>query len=130
VSRSYLDYSMQLDRQGSLPSSGRVPFALPVYSHFWRTHAPLVLILPVYLRAARTHTSGILTCRSYSHFWRTYVPLVITYLAWVGCSRAIRHAQRALHRIRTHMLCVILSAFSHALHGLVVLAVSIMPGVV
>ena len=68
-------------------------------SHFRRTHTPLVVTLPAYSRAARSHTSVVLTHCSSSY--------------------GIRHAQRGL-----------IAVLSHVLRGLVVLAVSITPGVV
>ena len=40
------------------------------------------LALPAYLRAARTHTLGVLMRRSYSHFRRTDMPLVLTLPAY------------------------------------------------
>jgi len=43
----------------------------------------------------------------------------LTHLAWARCSRGIRHPW-----------CGLLTVFSHALRGLVVIAVSITPGVV
>jgi len=103
-------------------------------SHLLRTHAPLIVTLLAYSCAARSHISGVLMCRSYSRFRRTHVPLVVsrypsrlvwsrrsllTHLAWACCSRGIRHAWRGL-----------VAVFSHTLHGLVVLAVSVMSGVV
>jgi len=100
------------------------------YSRFQCTHAPLILTLPAYLRAARTHTSVLLVRRSYLYFWGTYVPLVLTCLLWVRCPCGIRHARCALRGVRTHILCVILSAFSHTLRRLVVLVVSVTPSVV
>jgi len=118
-----------LDRQCRLPCERALLLALPAYSHFpvsshfRRTHAPLVVTLPAYSRAARTHTSGVLTRRSsFSRFpsrpaWSRRGPL--THLAWARCSRGIRHAQSGL-----------VGVLSHALRGLVVLAVSVTPGVV
>jgi len=129
VSRSCLDYSVGLDRQRRLPWERALLLALPAYSHFpvsshfWRTQAPLVVTLPAYSRAARTHISGVLTRRSsFSRYpsrpaWSRRGPL--TCLAWAGCSRSIRHAWHGLVTVLSHALC-----------GLVVLAVSVMPGVV
>jgi len=86
-------------------------------SHFRHTYAPLVLTLPVYLRAAHTHTSGILTHRSSSHIRRTYVQLVLT-------------LQTYLRATRTYTSSVLTRrSYSHALHGFIVLAVSVTPGV-
>ena len=118
-----------LDRQRRLPSEWALLLALPAYSHFpvsshfQRTHAPLVVTLPAYSRAARTHTSGVLMRRSsFSWYpsrpaWSRRSPL--TRLACARCSRGIRHARRGL-----------VAVLSYALRGLVVLAVSITPGVV
>ena len=129
VSRSCLDYSVGLDRQSRLPWEHALLFALlayshfPVSSHFRRTHTPLVVTLPAYSRAARTHTSGVLTRRSsFSRYpsrpvWSRRGPL--TRLVWARCSRGIRHARRGL-----------VTVLSHALRGLVVLAVSVTPGMV
>jgi len=118
-----------LDRQRRLPWERALLLALPAYSHFpvsshfQHTHAPLVVTLPAYSRAARTHTSGVLTRRSsFSRYpsrpaWSHRGPL--KRLAWARCSRGIRHARRGL-----------VAVLSHALGGLVVLAVSVTPGVV
>ena len=52
--------------------------------------------------------------RSYSHFWCTHTPLVLTHLAGVRCPHGIRHAQRALCHVCTHMLYVVLlSSHTH-----------------
>ena len=119
VSRSCLDYSMGLDRHRRLPWERALLLALPAYSHFpvsshfRRTHAPLVVTLPAYSHAARTHTSGVLTCRSlFSRYpsrpaWSRRGPL--TRLAWARSSRGIRHAW-----------CGLVAVLSHALRGLVV----------
>ena len=143
VSRSCLDYSVRLDRQRRLS----------VFGAGAPTHTSGVLTLPAYSHFRRAHASGVLTRHSYSHALRGFVVLVVsvtpgvlfvalvltrsawscrllTHLAWARCSRGIRHTQRALRRVRTNTLCVILSAFSHTLHGLIVLAVSITPSVV
>jgi len=129
VSRSCLDYSVGLHRQRRLPWEQVLLLALPAYSHypvsshFRRTHAPLVVTLPAYSRAARTLTSGVLTRRSsFSRYlshpaWSRRSPL--TCLVWARCSRGIRHAW-----------CGRVAVLSHALRGLVVLAVSVTPGVV
>jgi len=129
VSRSCLDYSVGLDRQRRLPWERALLLALSVYSHFpvsshfRHTHAPLVVTLPAYSRAPRTHTSGVLTRRSsFSRYpsrlvWSRRGPL--TRLACACCSRCIRHTRRGL-----------VAVLSHALRGLVVLAVSVTPGVV
>ena len=129
MSRSCLDYSVGLDRQRRLPWERALLLALPAYSHFpvssqfRRTHAPLVVTLPVYSRAACTHTSGVLTRRSsFSRYpscpaWSRRGPLIC--LAWACCSCSIRHARRGL-----------IAVLSHTLRGLVVLAVSVTPGVV
>jgi len=133
---------------------------------------PLVVILLAYSRAARSHTSSVLTCCSSSHFRRTRAPLIVsrypprpawsrrgpltclalvhcsrvsvtpgvissqsshtpcvgllfsqypsrlawsrrgllTHLAWAHCSHGIHHAWHGL-----------ITVFSHALRGLVVL---------
>ena len=129
VSRSCLDYCVGLDRQRRLPWKRALLLALPAYSHFpvsshFRcTHAPLVVTLPAYSHAARTHTSGVLTCRSsFSRYpsrpaWSRRGPL--TRLAWARCSRGIRHAWHGRVAI-----------LSYTLRGLVVLAVSVTPAVV
>ena len=129
LSRSCLDYSLGLDRQRRLPWERALLLTLPAYSHFpvsshfQRTHVLLVVTLPAYSRATRTHTSGVLTRRSsFSRYpshpaWSRRGPL--TRLAWARCSHGIRHARRGL-----------VVVLSHALRGLVVLAVSVMPGVV
>ena len=129
MSRSCLDYSVGLHRQRRLPWEQVLLLALPAYSHypvsshFRRTHAPLVVTLPAYLRAARTLTSGVLTRRSsFSRYlshpaWSRRSPL--TCLVWARCSRGIRHAW-----------CGRVAVLSHALRGLVVLTVSVTPGVV
>ena len=118
-----------LDRKCRLPWERALLLALPAYSnfpvssHFRRTHAPLVVTLPAYSRAVHTHTSGILTRHSsFSRYpsraaWSRRSPL--TRLAWARCSRGIRHARRG-----------IVAVLSHPLRELVVLAVSVTPGVV
>jgi len=81
-----------------------------------------VFTLSAYSCAARTHTSGVLTHRSYSHFRCTHAPLVLTLPAYSRAARrshGIRHAQHGL-----------VTVLSHALRGLVVLAVSVKPSVV
>ena len=79
---------------------GKLVITLPAYSHFRRTHTPLVVSrYPSRLAWSRR---GLLTR-----------------LAWARCSRGIRHARRGL-----------VTVFSHALRGLVGLAVSLTPGVV
>jgi len=119
---------------------------------------PCIFTLSAYSRAARSHTSGVLTRRSYSHFRCTHAPLVILVvsvtpgvvssqsshtpcvcslfsrypsrpawsrrgplirLAWACCSRGIHYTRRGL-----------VAVLSHTLRGLLVLAVSITPGVV
>jgi len=100
-------------------------------SHFRRTYVPYILTLPAYLHAACTHTPCV--CWLSSRY-----PLRLAWsrrslfirLAWCHCSRCIRQARLALRRVRTHTLCVISSAFSHALLGLAVLVVSVTPRVV
>ena len=77
MSRSCLDYSVQLDQQRRLRSLERA----------------LLLTLPAYL-----------------HFQHAYTPLILTCLAGVRCPRGIHHAWHALHRVRTHTLCVVLSS--------------------
>ena len=52
---------------------------------------------------------------------------LLTCLVWVYCPRGIHHTQCALRRVHTHTCCVILTAFSHTLHGLVVLVVFVIP---
>jgi hypothetical protein len=84
---------------------------LPAYSHFRRTHAPLVV-------SRYPSRPACSSSRPYSHALRDLVGL-LTRLAWARCSRGIRHARRGL-----------VAVFSHALRGLVVLAVSVTPGVV
>jgi len=91
-----------LDRQRRLPWERALLLALPAYSHFpvsshFRpTHAPLIVTLPVYSQAARTHTSGVLTRHSsFSRYpsrpaWSRRGPL--TRLTWACCSHGIRHA--------------------------------------
>jgi len=49
----------------------------------------LVITLPAYSRAARSHTSGVLTRRSYSHFRRTHAPLVVTLPAYSRAARRL-----------------------------------------
>jgi len=129
MSRSCLDYSVGLDRQRRLPWERALLLALPAYSHFpvsshfRRTHVPLVVTLPAYSRTARTHTSRVLTRRSsFSRYpsrpvWSRRGPL--TLLALARYSRGIHHARRRL-----------VAVLSHALHGLVVLAVFVTPRVV
>jgi len=129
VSRSCLDYSVGLDRQRRLPWERALLLALPAYSHFpvsspfRRTHVPLVVTLPAYSHAAHTHTCGVLTCRSSFSQYPSRLAcsrrVRFTRLAWARCSRGIRHTRHGL-----------ITVLSHALRGLVVLAVSVTPGVV
>ena len=102
---------------------------LPAYSHFGRTHLPMCgfVILTVSV------TPSVVSSR-----------LFLTRLAWAHCSYGIRHTQRGLFAALSHMPCVgslfsrypsrpawsLCGSFSHALRGLVVLAVSVTPGVV
>jgi len=79
-------------------------------SRFRRVHTSGVLTLPSRSHFRRTQTSGALTLPAYSHAARTHTPIVFTCFAWVRCPRGIRHARRALHRTRTHMLCMVLSS--------------------
>jgi len=116
VSKSCLDFSVQLDRQRRLRFSGRVPFALPAYSHFRSTHTPLMLTLLAYLHAARTHTSGVLMRRSFSNFRHSYALLVLTLPVY---SRATRTYTSGI--LTCHL-------YSHALRGFIVFAVSVTPG--
>ena len=123
MSGSCLVYFVKLDSQCRIRSSGRVPFALLAYSHFRRTHVPLVLTLPAYLHAACTHTSDVLICRLYSHTLRGFVVLTVSVTPDMVSSRS------------SHTLCVgslslrYLSRlaytsshpYSHTLHDLVVL---------
>ena len=87
-----------------------IAYATPFYANLSirRGTAIRTTPLPAYSRAARTHTSGVLTRRLYSHALRGFV--VLTRLAWARCSRDIRHARRGL-----------VAVFSHALRGFVVL---------
>jgi len=117
VSRSRLDYSVQLDRQRRLRSSQRVPFTLPANSHFRHTYLLLFLTLSAYLRTTRTDTSGVLTHHSSSHFRHTYAPLVLTLPVY-------------LRTARTYTSVVFTRrSYSYALRGFVVLTVSVMPSV-
>jgi len=144
LSRSYLDYSVRLDRQRRLS----------VFRAGTTTHTSGALTLPAYSHAAHTHTPcmGSLSswypsrpaCSSlcsYSHALHglvvfsyalhglvvlvvsvtpgvLLVALVLTRsawscrllrrLAWARCSRSICQTRRALCRLRTHTLCVVL----------------------
>jgi len=51
---------------------------------------------------------------SYSHFRCTHTSSLLTCLAGVRCPRGICHARRALRRVCTHTLCLVLSS-SHTL---------------
>jgi len=141
-----------------------------VSSHFRRTHAPLVVTLPAYSRAACTHTSSVLTRRSSFSRYPSHPGWshrgALTRLGWARCSRGIRHARHGLIAVLSHALCGslfsrypscpvwsrrgpltqlawarcsrgicharhgLVAVLSHALRGLVVLAVSVTPGVV
>ena len=119
---------------------------------------PGVFTLSAYSRAARSHTSGVLTCRLYSHFRRTHTPLVVlavsvmpgvvssrsSHTPCMGSlfspypSRPAWSRRGPLTRLTwARCSCGIRHAWrglvvvhSHALFGLVVLAVSATPGVV
>ena len=82
---------------------------------------PCVFTLSAYSRAARSHTSGVLTRRSYSPFWRTDAPLVLTLPAYSPAART--HTSGVFTR-RSY------SHFRRTHAPLVVLAVSVTPGVV
>jgi len=93
----------------------------------------LVITLPAYSRAASSHTSGVLTCRLLSHFRHTHTPLVVTLPAYSGTARSHttgvltrRSSSRGIHHAPRGLVAVL----SHVLHGLVVHAVSVTPGVV
>jgi len=88
-------------------------------SRFRRTYAPLILTLLEYLRTAPTHTPcmGSLSSR-YPSCPVCSCRGLLTCLACPRCPHGICHAWHA-----------IVAVFSHALHGLVVLPVSIMSGV-
>ena len=106
-----------------------VLLTLPAYSHFVHPHTSLrglvVLVVSV--------TPGVVSSRLFSHAF-----------AWARCSRGIRHARRGLFAALLTRLCVgslfsrypshpawSLRSSSHTpLRGLVVLAVSVTPGVV
>jgi len=102
---------------------------LPAYSHFGRPHTPLrgLVVLAVSV------TPGVVSSRLFSHAF-----------TWARCSRGIRHARRGLFAALLTRLCVgslfsrypsrpawSLRGSSHMpFRGLVVLAVSVTPGVV
>jgi len=104
-------------------------------SHFHRTHAQLVVSLPAYSRSARSLAVSVMPLVDLSQspltpcvgsLFSRYLSLLVwsphgllTHLVWARCSRGIRHSW-----------CGLLTVFSHALCGLVVLAVSVRPGVV
>jgi len=94
------------------------------YSHFRRTHVPLVIlavsVTPGMVLSWSFHTPcvGSLFSRYPSRpAWSRRGPL--TRLAWARCSRGIRHARHGLVAVLSHALC-----------GFVVFAVSVTPGVV
>jgi hypothetical protein len=125
MSRSCLDYSVRHDRQRRLHSSrGGSAYSHFRRTHFWHTHAPLVVSRypsrPVCSSSRSSHTPcvGSLFSRYPSRLAWSRRGL-LTRRAWARCSRGIRHAWRGL-----------VVAFSHALRGHVVLAVSVTPGVV
>jgi len=106
-----------------------VLLTLPAYSHFGRPHTPLCGLVVL----AVSVTPSVVSSRLFSHAF-----------AWARCSRGIRHARRGLFAALLTRLCVgslfsrylsrpawSLRGSSHTpLRGLVVLAVSVTPGVV
>ena len=106
-----------------------VLLTLPAYSQFVHPHTSLrgLVVLAVSV------TPGVVSSRLYSHTF-----------AWARCSRGIRHARRGLFATLLTRLCVgslfsrypsrpawSLRRSSHMpFHGLVVIAVSVTPGVV
>jgi len=106
-----------------------VLLTLPAYSHFGRPHTPLCRLVV----HAVSVTPGVVSSRLFSHAF-----------AWARCSGGIRHARRGLFAAPLTRLCVgslfsrypsrpawSLHGSSHTpLRGLVVLAVSVTPGVV
>jgi len=106
-----------------------VVLTLPAYSHFGHPHTPLrgLVVLAVSV------TPGVVSSRLFSHAF-----------VWARCSRGIRHTRRGLFAALLTGLCVgslfsrypsclawSLRGSSHTpLCGLVVLAVSVTPGVV
>ena len=113
MSRTYLEYSLQLDWQHRLRSSWQLSHASGVlmrrsYSH--TLHGFVVLAVSV--------TSGILSSQSFhipcvGSLSSRYPSLLacsrrclLTRLAWACCSRSIYHAWRALVVVFSHALCV------------------------
>ena len=106
-----------------------VLLTLPAYSHFGRPHTPSCGLVVL----AVSVMPGVVSSRLFSHAF-----------AWAHCSRGIRHTRRGLFTALLTCLCVgslfsqypsrlawSLRGSSHTpLRGLVVLAVSVTPGVV
>jgi len=132
MSRSFLDFSVGLDRQRRLGFVARaVLLTLPAYSHFRRTYTLFGHSLFSRLAWARC-SHGI------RHARRGLFMALLTCLAWVRCSHTpcvrslfSRYPSHAAWSLRgsSQTPCVG-SVFSQAVRGLVVLAVSITPGVV
>jgi len=132
LSRSCLDFSVGLDRQPRLGFVERaVLLTLPAYSHFRRTYTLFVDLLFSRLAWARCS-------RGIRHAPHGLFAALLTRLAWVRCSHTpcvgllfSRYPSRPAWSLRgsSHTPCVG-SLFSQAVRGLVVLAVSVTPGVV
>jgi len=127
------------------------------YSHFQRTHTSGVFTCQAWARCSRgirharcglfaaihTRLTWARCSRGIRHARRGLFAGVLTRLTWAHCSRGIRHARRGffmalLTRLAwarfscsiCHIRRDLFRLFSYALRGLVVLAVSVMPGMV
>jgi len=132
VSRSCLDFSVGLDRQRRLRFVARVVLlTLPAYSHFRHTYT--LFVYSLFSRLAWARCS-----RGIRHARCGLFAALLTCLAWVRCSHTpcmgslfSRYPSHPAWSLRGsfHTPCVG-SLFSHAVRGLVVLVVSVTPGVV
>ena len=123
---------MGLDRQCRLGFVARaVLLTLPACSHFRRTYT--LFVDSLFSRLAWAHCS-----RGIRHARRGLFAALLTCLAWVRCSHTpcvgslfSRYPSRPAWSLRgsSHTPCVG-SLFSHAMCGLVVIAVSVTPGMV